>query len=86
MLKSKSLPNFLWGEVVETTTHVVNRRPTKRLQEITWASLNRDQTRCHTHENSWLSLFPACSRSDEEVAGWYRDSINPHWISLNKWL
>jgi len=35
MLKGKGLPNCYWGEVVTTTTYVLNRCPTKRLQSIT---------------------------------------------------
>ncbi|RDX94321.1 hypothetical protein CR513_23303, partial [Mucuna pruriens] len=32
MLKSKNLPNFLWGEAVSTATYILNRSPTKRLE------------------------------------------------------
>ncbi|WVY91230.1 hypothetical protein V8G54_036744 [Vigna mungo] len=35
MLKSKEMPQFLWGEVVLTTTYILNRTPTKRLKNIT---------------------------------------------------
>ena len=33
MLKQKKLPHSFWGEVVSTTTYLVNRCPTKRLKE-----------------------------------------------------
>ncbi|GAU45509.1 hypothetical protein TSUD_129550 [Trifolium subterraneum] len=35
MLNSKGLPKELWGEAVATTTYVLNRCPTKRLEGIT---------------------------------------------------
>lgn len=35
MLKSKRLPNFMWGEAVLTTTYILNLSSTKRLKGIT---------------------------------------------------
>jgi len=35
MLKSKNLPSYLWGEAVSTTTYILNRSPTKRLEGMT---------------------------------------------------
>lgn len=35
MLKGKHLSNELWGEVMSTTTYILNRCPTKRLEGIT---------------------------------------------------
>jgi len=35
MLKSKSLPKYLWGEAAVTATYILNRTPTKRLKAIT---------------------------------------------------
>src|ERR1051325_6502814 len=34
MLKEKKLPHMLWGEVVATSTYVLNKCPTKKLKEI----------------------------------------------------
>nr|KYP68042.1 Retrovirus-related Pol polyprotein from transposon TNT 1-94 [Cajanus cajan] len=35
MLKSKELPKYLWGEAVSTTTYILNRSPSKRLEGVT---------------------------------------------------
>lgn len=35
MLKCKKLPKFLWGEAMSTTVYILNRSPTKRLEETT---------------------------------------------------
>ena len=35
MLKSKSLSKYLWGDATVTTTYILNRTPTKRLNAIT---------------------------------------------------
>ncbi|MCH95745.1 retrovirus-related pol polyprotein from transposon tnt 1-94, partial [Trifolium medium] len=35
MLKSKHLPKELWGEAVNTASYVLNRCPTKRLNDVT---------------------------------------------------
>lgn len=35
MLKCKKLPKSLWGEAVLTAVHILNRSPTKRLQDLT---------------------------------------------------
>lgn len=35
MLKCKKLPKFLWGEAASTTIYILNRCPTKRLNEVT---------------------------------------------------
>ena len=34
MLKEKKLPHVLWGEVVATSTYILNRCPTKKLKEV----------------------------------------------------
>jgi len=34
MLKIKKMPNTFWGEVVRTTTYILNRCPTKKLYQI----------------------------------------------------
>ena len=48
MLKSKNLPSYLWGEVVSTTTYILNQSPTKRLEGMTleeaWIGLKLDAT------------------------------------------
>jgi len=47
MLKSKNLPSYLWGEVVSTTTYILNQSPTKRLEgslEEAWIGLKLDAT------------------------------------------
>lgn len=35
MLKSKSFPNFIWGEAMLTTTYIPNKSLTRRLKEVT---------------------------------------------------
>lgn len=35
MLKCKNLPKFLWGEAVSTVAYILNRSPTKRLDNVT---------------------------------------------------
>ncbi|RDX67657.1 Copia protein, partial [Mucuna pruriens] len=35
MLKGKNLPNFLWGEAVSTTTYIMNKSPTRRVEDKT---------------------------------------------------
>lgn len=35
MLKGNNLPKEFWGEVVFTTTYLLNRRTTKKLEKIT---------------------------------------------------
>lgn len=35
MLKGKNLPNKLWGETVSTTDYLLNRCPTKKLENVT---------------------------------------------------
>lgn len=46
MLKCKNLPPFLWGEAVSTTSYVLNRCPTKRLDNLTpeeaWTGVKPD--------------------------------------------
>ena len=48
ILKSKKVPNYLWGETSSTTTHITNRSPTKRLsgktQEQAWACTKSNVT------------------------------------------
>jgi len=48
MLHGKKLPQFLWGEVVSTTSYVLNKCPTKRLQEL-------------TPEKAWKGVKPSVS-------------------------
>ena len=35
MLKAKGLPGWFWGEVVKTAVYVLNRCPTKSVEEVT---------------------------------------------------
>jgi len=45
MLKQKNLPNSLWGEVVVTIVHALNRYHTKRLNSMVF-------------EEAWLGVKP----------------------------
>jgi len=46
MLKTKNIPRFLWGEAASTTTYVLNRSPTRRLELMTpeeaWTGVKPD--------------------------------------------
>jgi len=48
MLKSKGVPKYLWGEAVSTAAYVLNRSPTKKLDDITpeeaWSGQKPDVT------------------------------------------
>jgi hypothetical protein len=35
MLKAKNLPGFFWGDAVTTAVHILNRAPTRALDDMT---------------------------------------------------
>lgn len=35
MLKCKKVPKYLWGEAVSTAVYILNKSPTKRLDDVT---------------------------------------------------
>ena len=48
MLKSKNLPKYLWGEAVNTAAYILNRSPTKKVENM-------------TPEEAWTGVKPCMS-------------------------
>ena len=48
MLKSKNLPKYLWGEAVNTAAYILNRSPTKKVENM-------------TPEEAWTGVKPCVS-------------------------
>ncbi|KAI4370308.1 hypothetical protein MLD38_018671 [Melastoma candidum] len=65
MLKGKGLPNSLWAEVVNTTTYILNRSPTKAVQNKTPYEAWHKRKPVVDH----LKVFGCVAYSFDEVEG-----------------
>ena len=59
MLKAKDIPNNFWAEAVSCSIYLLNRSPTKSLQNATpeeaWSGSTRQKAKCEVAHASCLS-------------------------------